>query len=77
LTLSRNLTGPPGWLLDYVAGTGHIICSQLVDQCYLDAGVHLFDDGRFVGDVTPGDLAHVGTIENIGTGPFAIPSTLG
>jgi len=71
----------PRWLLNYIAGTGHMICSQLVDQCYLDAGVNLFDDGRFAGDVTPGDLAYVGTIENIGTGPFVtneitVPSTL-
>jgi uncharacterized protein YycO len=46
----------PG-LRRYVASTGHQICSQLVDQCYLDAGVHLFDDGRWPGWVTPGDLA--------------------
>jgi hypothetical protein len=40
----------------YVADTHHMICSQLVDQCYQDAGVHLFQDGRIPGDVTPGDL---------------------
>lgn len=40
----------------YVASTGHMICSQLVDQCYQDAGVHLFADGRWPGDVTPADL---------------------
>ncbi|QMU69514.1 hypothetical protein [Streptacidiphilus sp. P02-A3a] len=40
----------------YVADTHHMICSQLVDQCYQDAGVHLFADGRIPGDVTPGDL---------------------
>lgn len=45
----------PG-LRHYIANTGHMICSQLVDQCYLDAGVHLFDDGRWPGYVTPGDL---------------------
>jgi hypothetical protein len=33
-----------------------MICSQLVDQCYQDAGVHLFADGRWPGDVTPADL---------------------
>jgi len=40
----------------YVAGTGHMICSQLVDQCFQDADVHLFADGRWPGDVTPADL---------------------
>ncbi|MFF1417604.1 hypothetical protein [Streptomyces sp. NPDC058280] len=44
------------WITDYVASTGHMICSQLVDEAYLRAGVHLFDDGRLPGDVTPGDL---------------------
>jgi hypothetical protein len=36
-----------------------MICSQLVDEAYLRAGVHLFDDGRDPGDVTPGDLLYV------------------
>ncbi|CAM5409158.1 putative protein OS=Streptomyces microflavus OX=1919 GN=Smic_80910 PE=4 SV=1 [Streptomyces microflavus] len=44
----------PAWVRDYVASTGHLICSQLVDEVYLRAGVHLFDDGRLPGDVTPG-----------------------
>ena len=33
-----------------------LICSQLVDLACLKAGVHLFDDGRPTGAVTPGDL---------------------
>lgn len=40
----------------YIANTGHMICSQLVDQVYLDAGVHLFADSRWPGYVTPGAL---------------------
>ncbi|WP_354641346.1 hypothetical protein [Kitasatospora camelliae] len=44
-------------LKSYVADSRHMICSQLVDQCYLDAGVHLFRDGRWPGYVTPADLA--------------------
>ena len=32
-------------------------CAQLVDLSYLEAGVHLFDDGRLPGDVMPADLA--------------------
>ena len=46
----------PAFIKRYVADTRHMICSQLVDQCYQDAGVHLFNDGRIPGDVTPGDL---------------------
>ena len=49
-----------GWvaylLRDYVASTGHLICSQLVDASYLNAGASLFADGRFTGDVTPANL---------------------
>lgn len=61
----------PAWLLRYVRSTGHMICSQLVDTVYSHAsGLCLFDDGRFSGDVTPGDLAHVGTTTHVGTGPY-------
>ncbi|WP_438489637.1 hypothetical protein [Streptomyces sp. S186] len=42
----------PG-LRRYVASSRHMICSQLVDQCYQDGGVHLFSDGRWPGYVTP------------------------
>ncbi|MFJ1757678.1 hypothetical protein [Kitasatospora sp. NPDC088134] len=49
---------PAGSLLrGYVASSKHMICSQLVDQCYQDAGVHLFTDHRWPGYVTPADLA--------------------
>ncbi|WP_051055272.1 MULTISPECIES: hypothetical protein [Kitasatospora] len=43
----------------FVASTKHMICSQLVDQCYQDAGVHLFTDHRWPGYVTPADLARL------------------
>ena len=46
----------PG-LKAYVASSKHMICSQLVDQCYQDAGVHLFNDDRWPGYVTPAALA--------------------
>lgn len=42
----------------YVATTGHMICSQLVDEVYRRAGIDLFPD-RINGDVTPGDLARL------------------
>jgi cell wall-associated NlpC family hydrolase len=43
-------------LKNYVASTKHMICSQLVDQCYEDAAYHLFNDGRWPGYVMPGSL---------------------
>lgn len=43
----------------YVASSKHMICSQLVDACYQMAGVHLFNDGRWDGYVTPGALAEL------------------
>jgi uncharacterized protein YycO len=46
----------PG-LRRYVETSKHMICSQLVDQCYRDAGVQLFKDERWPGYVTPGALA--------------------
>lgn len=45
----------PG-LKKYVADSGHMICSQLVDQCYRDAGKQIFTDNRWPGYVTPGAL---------------------
>ncbi|MCC9311671.1 hypothetical protein LN042_32180 [Kitasatospora sp. RB6PN24] len=48
-----------GLLKGFVADTRHQICSQLVDQCYRDAGVNLFSDGRWTGYVTPADLARL------------------
>jgi hypothetical protein len=40
-----------------LANPHRLECAQLVDQCYLQAGIHLWDDGRLPGDVSPGDLA--------------------
>ncbi|MEV4558345.1 hypothetical protein AB0K51_15330 [Kitasatospora sp. NPDC049285] len=51
----------------YVADSRHMICSQLVDQCYQDAGVHLFTDHRWPGYVTPADLANL--LKGQGAGP--------
>ncbi|MFD5308303.1 C40 family peptidase [Streptomyces ardesiacus] len=45
----------PRWVLERVAGTGHLICSQLVALAYERAGIELFP-GTFPGDITPGDL---------------------
>jgi len=58
----HHLHVPAPGLRGYIAATGHMICSQLWDQAYLDAGVHLFTDGRWPGYVDPADLA--GLIES-------------
>lgn len=44
-------------LKTYVETSKHMICSQLVDQCYQDAGIHLFKDDRWPGYVMPSSLA--------------------
>lgn len=49
----------PKWVAAYVTNSKHMICSQLVDYCYANAYVQLFDDNRLPGDVTPGDLVQV------------------
>jgi hypothetical protein len=53
LAVKRLGLWAPG-LRDYVKATCHMICSQLVARCYLDAGCPLFSG--WTGDVTPGDL---------------------
>ena len=60
MAAKRLHLGPliPG-LRNYVQTSKHMICSQLVDRCYLDAGVQLFDDKRWDGYVTPADLANL------------------
>jgi phosphoglucomutase len=47
---------PVPWLRAYVASSKHLICSALVDRVFLDAGVPLFQDGRWEGYVTPASL---------------------
>jgi uncharacterized protein YycO len=49
----------PKFVEAHVESTHHMICSQLVDAIYHWAGVQLFQDGRWPGDVTPGDLYDV------------------
>jgi hypothetical protein len=46
----------PKWLERYIANTGRMICSQMVDEIYKRAGIALFSDGRLPQQVTPGDL---------------------
>lgn len=60
----------PKWLRRRVASDRRMICSSLADRAWALAGVHAFDDGRLLGEVTPGDLAHIGTIHHHDTGPW-------
>lgn len=46
----------PKWLVKRIQDSEKLICSQLVDEVYRLAGVHMFDDGRLPMDVTPGDI---------------------
>lgn len=50
---------PVPLLQEYIGSSKQMICSQLVDYCYMKAGVHLFNDNRWPGYVTPADLAEV------------------
>ncbi len=49
----------PAWILKKIKNRGRLICSQLVDFVYNASDVHLFNDGRNDGVVTPGDLARL------------------
>ncbi|MFG2395177.1 hypothetical protein ACGFYF_40915 [Streptomyces lavendulae] len=53
---AHRLRLPVPGLKKRIASSKQQICSQLVSQCYDDAGVHLFADGRWPGYVTPGAL---------------------
>lgn len=52
----HQLHVPVPGLKRYISSSRHMICSQLTDQCYRDAGIQLFKDNRWPGFVTPGDL---------------------
>jgi hypothetical protein len=54
LAMHRLHIWVPG-LKDYIADSGHLICSQLCDLSYSRAGAHLFEN-RWPGYVAPGDL---------------------
>lgn len=58
LALATHTLGIPApGLREGIASTGHMICSQLVDQCRLALVDHLFSDNRWPGYVDPLDLA--------------------
>lgn len=47
------------WWAKRLNRDGRYICSQAVDQQYLDAGINLFEDGRLPGLVAPQDLEEI------------------
>jgi hypothetical protein len=53
-----KLLGPfaPKWLLRYIATRDRLICSYLCDLALQAGGIHLFDDHRPHGCVTPGSF---------------------
>jgi len=52
--VAKRLHFPCEGLDDYIASTGHMICSQLVAACEAKASCPLFK--TWTGNVTPGDL---------------------
>lgn len=52
----HRLHVPAPHLRAYIRTSKHMICSQLADRAAMLGGWKLFDDGRWEGDVTPGDL---------------------
>lgn len=62
---AHRLRLPVPGLRRYVESTGHMICSQLADRAYLDAGQHLFGDGRWPGYVTPMGIANELAVEDV------------
>jgi hypothetical protein len=53
---AHRLHIPGPGLKSYIGSTGHMICSQLVDQAYTDEGVNIFTDKRWPGYVMPASL---------------------
>lgn len=56
---AHRLHIPAPGLRDFIGESRSMMCSQLVDWCYMQAGVHLFTDSRWQGYVTPADLANL------------------
>jgi len=54
--IAHGLRIPAPHLRAYIETSKSMMCSQLVDQVAQDKGVHLFDDRRWCGYVTPLDL---------------------
>jgi uncharacterized protein YycO len=64
LALHRFHIPVPG-LRRWIESRKSMICSQLVDRAYLDAGQRLFTDGRWEGYVTPMAIANELIVDDI------------
>jgi len=56
---AHRLHIPAPHLRSYIRTSKHQICSQLADAAADNGGWHLFDDGRWPGDITPMDLENL------------------
>lgn len=56
----RVLHVRPTWLARWIRSPRRMVCSQAVDWAEQVGGVHLFDDGRLPGVVSPADLDWLG-----------------
>ena len=59
----------PRWMRRLLESPRALICSALADHAWAVAGVHMFR-GKLMGAVTPGEMHYVGTVRNVGTGPW-------
>jgi hypothetical protein len=55
---AHRLYIPAPNLRGYIASTGHMICSQLVDAAWAQGGYNIFSDSRWPGYVTPMQLGN-------------------
>lgn len=53
---AHRLHIPYPQLKTYIASSGHMICSQLCDRAAQLGGWHLYNDDRWPGYITPGDI---------------------
>lgn len=60
---------PTPHLKAYIQSSRHMICSQLADRAAEIGGWRIFDDGRWPGYVTPGDLYREAVEQGLAGGP--------
>jgi hypothetical protein len=56
---AEKLGVPVGNHAAYLADPSHMIGAQMVEHCYRAAGIHLLNDSRVAGNVTPMDIITV------------------
>jgi hypothetical protein len=60
----------PAWLLHALETETSLICSAWADRAWALGGIHLFNDHRPFGAVSPGEIARVGWTYHYDTGPY-------